>query len=112
VRQHLVQYALTLGANVTVGHMAMLHGCTVGDNSLIGIKAVVLNGARIGRNCLIGANALIPEGREIPDGSLVIGSPGKVKRELSQEDIEGLTRAAHGYVEKMRRFLSGLHVDA
>ena len=105
-------FPLTLGANVTVGHMAMLHGCTVGDNSLIGIKAVVLNGARIGRNCLIGANALIPEGREIPDGSLVIGSPGKVKRDLSQDEIEGLTQAAHGYVEKMRRFLKGLHVDA
>jgi carbonic anhydrase/acetyltransferase-like protein (isoleucine patch superfamily) len=104
-------FPLTLGANVTVGHMAMLHGCSVGDNSLVGIKAVILNGARIGRNCLIGANALIPEGREIPDGSLVIGSPGKVKRELTAAEIEGLGRSATTYVEKMRRFRDGLQSD-
>ncbi|MDX1594947.1 MAG: gamma carbonic anhydrase family protein [Gammaproteobacteria bacterium] len=101
-------FPLTLGANVTVGHMAMLHGCTVGENSLVGIKAVVLNGARIGRNCLIGANALIPEGREIPDGSLVIGSPGKVKRALTDEEIAGLAASAAGYVDKARRYLAGL----
>lgn len=101
-------FPLTLGRGVTVGHMAMLHGCTVGDNSLIGINAVVLNGARIGRGCLIGAGAFIPEGREIPDGSLVIGSPGKVKRELSADEIAGLARAAAGYVERARRYRDGL----
>jgi carbonic anhydrase/acetyltransferase-like protein (isoleucine patch superfamily) len=105
-------FPLTLGANVTVGHMAMLHGCTVGDNSLVGINAVVLNGARIGRNCLIGAGALVPEGREIPDGSLVIGSPGKVKRELTAEEIAGLTRSAEGYVAKAQRYVAGLQADA
>ena len=76
-------FPLTLGKNVSVGHMAMLHGCTIGDGSLIGIKSVILNGAKIGRNCLIGANSLIAEGKEIPDGSLVMGSPGKVVRQLS-----------------------------
>jgi carbonic anhydrase/acetyltransferase-like protein (isoleucine patch superfamily) len=104
-------FPLTLGAGVTVGHMAMLHGCTVGDNSLVGIKAVVLNGAKIGRNCLIGANALVPEGREIPDNSLVIGSPCRVKRELGDEEIAGLAKAARSYVEKMRSYLAGLRVD-
>ena len=104
-------FPLTLGANVTVGHMAMLHGCTVGENSLVGINAVVLNGARIGRNCLIGAGALVPEGREIPDGSLVIGSPGKVKRELSSEEIAGLARSAEGYVAKAARYRAGLTPD-
>ena len=104
-------FPLTLGANVTVGHMAMLHGCTVGDNSLIGINAVVLNGAKIGRNCLIGAGALVPEGREIPDGSLVIGSPGKVKRELSADEIAGLTRSAESYVARAARYLAGLAPD-
>lgn len=104
-------FPLTLGANVTVGHMAMLHGCTVGDNSLVGINAVVLNGARIGRNCLIGAGALVPEGREIPDGSLVIGSPGKVKRELSADEIAGLTRSAESYVARAARYLAGLAPD-
>ena len=104
-------FPLTLGANVTVGHMAMLHGCTVGDNSLVGINAVLLNGARIGRNCLIGAGALIPEGREIPDGSLVIGSPGKVKRELGADEIAGLARSAEGYVAKAARYRAGLAAD-
>ena len=104
-------YPLTLGPGVTVGHMAMLHGCTVGANSLVGINAVVLNGARIGRDCLIGAGALIPEGREIPDGSLVVGSPGKVRRELTAEEIDGLARSAAGYVDKARRYLAGLHED-
>ena len=75
---------LTLERNVSVGHMVMLHGCHIGEGSLIGIKAVILNGARIGRNCLIGANALIPEGKEIPEGSLVVGSPGKVVRKLTE----------------------------
>lgn len=102
---------LTLGRNVSIGHLAMLHGCTVGDNSLIGIKAVVLNGARIGKNCLIGANALVPEGREIPDNSLVIGSPGRVRRELTAAEIAGLARTAATYIERSRRYREGLRVD-
>src|SRR5690242_15097705 len=103
---------LTIGSHVTVGHKAMLHGCTIGDNSLIGINAVVLNGAKIGRNCLIGANALVTEGKEIPDGSLVLGSPGKVVRELTAEQIEGLHRSAAHYVENARRFKQGLKPQA
>jgi len=99
-------YTLTVGEDVTVGHQAMLHGCTVGDNSLIGIKAVVLNGATIGRNCLIGAGALIPEGKTIPDNSMVIGVPGRVKRALSAEEIEGLTQSAQRYVANYKRFVA------
>ena len=99
---------LTIGRGVTVGHKVMLHGCTIGDNSLIGINAVVLNGARIGKNCLIGANALIPEGKEIPDGSLVMGSPGKIVRELNDAAIKGLTMSAKGYVRNFKRFRKDL----
>ena len=99
---------LTIGRGVTVGHKAMLHGCTIGDNSLIGINAVVLNGAKIGKNCLIGANTLIPEGKEIPDGSLVMGSPGKIVRELSDAAIKGLVMSARGYVQNFKRFRKGL----
>ncbi|MEX0943375.1 MAG: gamma carbonic anhydrase family protein [Pseudomonadales bacterium] len=95
---------LTIGKNVTVGHKVMLHGCTIGDNSLIGINSVILNGARIGRNCLIGANSLIPEGKEIPDGSLVMGSPGKVVRELTPEQQKGLEMSAMSYVNNFKRF--------
>jgi carbonic anhydrase/acetyltransferase-like protein (isoleucine patch superfamily) len=98
-------YPLTVGRGVTVGHQAMLHGCTIGDNSLIGIQAVVLNGAAIGRNCLVGAGALIPEGKTIPDNSLVLGAPGRVKRELSADEIEGLRKASAVYVEKIKRYL-------
>lgn len=105
-------YTLTVGEDVTVGHQAMLHGCTIGDNSLIGIKAVVLNGARIGRNCLVGAGALIPEGKTIPDGSMVIGVPGRVKRELSTEEIGGLTKSAQRYVANYKRFLAGFAATA
>ena len=94
---------LVLGADVTVGHMAMLHGCTVGDGSLVGIGAVVLNGARIGRNCIIGAKALVPEGKEIPDGSLVLGAPGKVVRELSDEQRKMIALGAAHYVDNARR---------
>ncbi|WP_311222812.1 MULTISPECIES: gamma carbonic anhydrase family protein [unclassified Acidovorax] len=100
---------LTLGARVTVGHKVVLHGCTVGDESLIGIGAVVLNGARIGRNCLVGAGALVTEGKEFPDGSMIIGSPAKAVRQLTPEQIEGLRKSAQGYVENARRFRSGLH---
>ena len=101
-------FPLTVGADCTVGHQAMLHGCTIGDNSLIGIKATVLNGAKIGRNCLIGAGALVPEGKEIPDNSMVIGVPGRVKRELSDDDAQKLKRGAAHYVENYKRFLAGL----
>jgi carbonic anhydrase/acetyltransferase-like protein (isoleucine patch superfamily) len=95
---------LVIGANVTVGHMVMLHGCTIGAGSLIGIGAIVLNGAKIGKNCLIGAGALIPEGREIPDNSLVMGAPGKVIRELGEAQAQVLTASAMHYVENWKRF--------
>ena len=95
---------LLIGSHVTIGHKAMLHGCTVGDNSLIGINAVVLNGVKIGRNYLIGANALVTEGKEIPDNSMVLGSPGRVVRELTPQEIEGLRESALHYVENARRF--------
>ncbi len=100
---------LTLGDRVTVGHKVMLHGCTIGDESLIGIGAVVLNGARIGRHCLVGAGALVTEGKEFPDGSMILGSPARVVRQLTPEQIEGLRRSAQGYVENARRFRAGLH---
>ena len=99
---------LVIGARVTVGHQAMLHGCTIGDESLIGIGAVVLNGARIGKNCLVGAGALVTEGKEFPDGSMILGSPAKVVRPLTPEQIEGLRLSAQHYVENARRFKSGL----
>ena len=95
---------LTLGVNVTVGHQAMLHGCTVGDNSLIGIGATVLNGAKIGRNCLIGAHALVGEGKEIPDNSMVLGMPGKIVRELGDDNEKMLVASAKFYVENWKRF--------
>ena len=99
---------LTIGQNVTVGHQVMLHGCTIGDGSLIGIAAVVLNGAKIGKNCLVGAGALVTEGKEFPDGSMILGSPAKVVRQLTPEQIEGLARSALGYVENAKRFRAGL----
>ena len=101
-------YPLTIGAGCTIGHKVMLHGCTIGDNSLIGMGATVLNGARIGKNCLIGAGALITEGKEIPDGSLVMGVPGKVVRDLDEAAIDGLRKSALGYQANMRRFRAGL----
>ncbi|PWR23969.1 gamma carbonic anhydrase family protein [Zavarzinia compransoris] len=102
---------LEIGSHVTVGHKVMLHGCIVGDNSLIGINAVILNRAKIGRNCIIGANSLIPEGREIPDGSLVMGSPGKVIRQLSETQVQILTMQALHYVENARRYARDLKVQ-
>lgn len=99
---------LTIGENVTVGHQVMLHGCTIGDGSLIGIQAVVLNGARIGKNCLVGAGSLVTEGKEFPDGSMIIGSPAKVVRQLTSEQIEGLKMSAQHYVENARRYKAGL----
>ncbi len=99
---------LTIGAGCTVGHRATLHGCIIGENTLIGMGATVLNRARIGNNCLIGAGALVREGQEIPDNSLVVGAPSKIVRTLGQEQIDGLRRSADGYVRNWRRFAAGL----
>ena len=99
---------LVIGERVTVGHQVMLHGCTIGDETLIGIGAIVLNGAKIGKNCLVGAGALVTEGKEFPDGSMIIGSPAKAVRELSPEHIEGLRQSARHYMDNARRFQSGL----
>ena len=101
-------YPLTIGENCTIGHKAMLHGCTIGDGSLIGMGATVLNGAVIGPGCLIGAGALIGEGKEIPEGSLVMGMPGKVVRALDADARAGLIASAVHYQENMRRFRAGL----
>jgi len=99
---------LVIGERVTVGHQVMLHGCTIGDESLIGIGAVVLNGAKIGKHCLVGARALVTEGKEFPDGSMILGSPAKVVRQLTPEQIEGLRRSAEHYIDNARRFRAGL----
>ncbi|MDB5808118.1 MAG: hexapeptide repeat-containing transferase [Betaproteobacteria bacterium] len=104
-------FPLTLGKNVSIGHMVMLHGCTVGDGSLIGIKSVILNGTVIGKNCLIGANTLIAEGKTIPDGSMVLGSPGKVVRQLSPEEIARINRIADHYVTNFKRYKAELKVQ-
>ncbi len=101
-------YPLVIGQNCTIGHKAMLHGCVIGDGSLIGMGATILNGAKIGKGCLIGANALITEGKEIPDFSLVMGSPGKIVRELDAKAQAGLIKSAAGYQANMRRFRVGL----
>lgn len=101
-------YPLTIGANVTIGHAAIVHGCSIGDNSLIGMGATVLNGARIGRNCLIGANALVTENKVIPDNSLVMGAPAKVVRAIDEEGIAALAASAARYVDNARRFADGL----
>jgi carbonic anhydrase/acetyltransferase-like protein (isoleucine patch superfamily) len=101
-------FPLTLGEDVTVGHMVMLHGCTVGDGSLIGIRAVVLNGARIGRNCLVGAGSVVTEGKAFPDNSVIIGSPAKAVRELTPEQIERVRHAATHYVDNAQRFRTQL----
>ena len=101
-------YPLDIGRNVTIGHQAMLHGCTVGDGSLIGIQAVVLNGARIGKGCLVGAGALVTEGKEFPDHSLILGSPAKVVRTLTQEDLLRLEGTAANYVARGQLFKAQL----
>lgn len=101
-------FPCTVGAGVTIGHQAMLHGCSVGDGSLIGIQAVVLNGARIGRNCLVGAGAVVTEGKEFPDGSLILGAPAKVVRPLSEEDVARMRRNAEVYVAKGALYRSRL----
>ena len=104
-------HPLTLGKNVSVGHMVMLHGCTIGDGSLIGIGSVILNDAKIGKNCLIGAKTLITEGKEIPDNSMVMGSPGKVVRELKPEEIERINRIALNYAARAKRYKLELKPD-
>lgn len=99
---------LTIGEDVTVGHQVMLHGCTIGDGSLIGIQAVVLNNARIGKGCVVGAGSVVTEGKEFPDGSLILGAPAKVVRQLTPEQVERLRLGAAHYVHNARRFRAGL----
>ena len=99
---------LTIGEDVTVGHHVMLHGCTIGDGSLIGIGAIVLNGAKIGKGCLVGAGALVTEGKEFADGSMIIGSPAKAVRQVTAVQLEGMREGAAGYVNNARRFRNGL----
>ena len=101
-------HPLVLGENVTIGHQVMLHGCTIGDNSLVGIGAVVLNDARIGKNCLVGAGSLVTEGKEFPDGTLIMGSPARAVRQMSLEQIEGLKMFGQHYVENAARYKTGL----
>ncbi|GGG58483.1 gamma carbonic anhydrase family protein [Salipiger pallidus] len=101
-------FPLIIGAGCTIGHKAMIHGCSIGENTLIGMGATILNGAKIGRDCLIGAGALVPEGKEIPDGSLVMGMPGKVVRQLDEAAIEKLRDSALRYQKNARRFAQGL----
>jgi carbonic anhydrase/acetyltransferase-like protein (isoleucine patch superfamily) len=101
-------FPLVIGADVTVGHQAMLHGCTVGDGSLVGIQAVVLNGAVIGRQCLIGAGAIVTEGKTFPERSLILGAPARVVRPLSDEDVARLALASASYVERSATFRTGL----
>ena len=102
---------LTLGAGVSVGHQVMLHGCTVGDGSLIGIQSVILNGAKIGRHCLVGAKSLVTEGKEFPDGALIMGSPAKVVRMLTPEQIEGLAQIAAHYIAQAARHRQARRID-
>ena len=99
---------LTIGEGVIIGHLVMLHGCTIGDNSLVGIGATILNGAKIGKNCIIGAHALITEGKEIPDGSMVVGSPGRVIKTLSEQHFAMLKMNSEIYVANAKRFKDGL----
>jgi carbonic anhydrase/acetyltransferase-like protein (isoleucine patch superfamily) len=101
-------FPLTLGADVTIGHMVMLHGCTIGDGTLVGIGAVVLNGAKIGRNCLVGAGALVTEGKEFPDNSMIVGAPAKAIKELTPEQAARMRHAAGHYVENSARYRKGL----
>lgn len=113
VQEHTVLHTdmgfpLVIGEGCTIGHKAMLHGCRIGNNTLIGMGATVLNGAVIGENCLIGAGALITEGKQIPAGSLVVGAPGRVIRQLDAEAVARLARSAEGYVRNARRFAAGL----
>ena len=97
-------YPLTLADNVSVGHQAMIHGCSIGEGSLVGIQAIILNGAKIGKNCLVGAGALITEGKEFPDNSLILGAPARAIRTLNEADVANLQRIANSYVERAREF--------
>ena len=113
VQEHVVMhtdpgYPLTIGAGCTIGHKAMLHGCTIGENSLIGMGAIILNGARIGRNCLVGAGAIVTEGKVFEDGSLILGTPAKPMRALDADAIAKIRGSAEHYVENARRFRAGL----
>ncbi|NML16774.1 gamma carbonic anhydrase family protein [Azohydromonas caseinilytica] len=101
-------YPLAVGERVTVGHQAMLHGCTIGEGSLIGIQAVILNGARIGKHCLVGAGAIVTEHKEFPDRSLILGAPAKVVRQLSDEDVTNLEASATSYAERAAMFATQL----
>lgn len=101
-------FPVTVGKGCTIGHRALIHGCTIGDNTLIGMGAIILNGARIGNNCLIGAGALVTEGKSFPDGSLILGSPAKVVRELDEKAIAGLRASAANYVANAKRFKNDL----
>tara|TARA_Y100001935_G_C17019278_1_gene366967 strand:+ start:110 stop:631 length:522 start_codon:yes stop_codon:yes gene_type:complete len=101
---------LTIEEGVTVGHKVMLHGCFIGENSLIGINSVILNGARVGKNCLIGANSLVPEGKEIPEGSLVMGSPAKVIRQLDERSVAALRLSSENYIANYKRFREGIRI--
>jgi carbonic anhydrase/acetyltransferase-like protein (isoleucine patch superfamily) len=101
-------YPLTIGEGCTIGHRVMLHGCTVGENSLVGIGAIVLNGTKIGRNCIIGAHCLLPENKDIPDNSMVMGSPGRVVRQLADKDVAMVKRIAEHYAANWRRYAAGL----
>jgi carbonic anhydrase/acetyltransferase-like protein (isoleucine patch superfamily) len=103
-----VGFPMTVGENVTVGHQVMLHGCTIGDESLIGIGATVLNGAKIGKHCLVGAGSLVTEGKTFPDGSMIMGSPARVVKTLTPDQIEGLRRSAGHYIENAARYRAGL----
>jgi carbonic anhydrase/acetyltransferase-like protein (isoleucine patch superfamily) len=113
IQEHVVMHTdpgipLTVGRSCTIGHRAVLHGCMIGDNSLIGIGAIILNGAKIGMNCLVGAGSLVTEGKEFPDNSLIVGSPARVKRSLEGAEIEALSEAASHYVKNGARFRSSL----
>jgi carbonic anhydrase/acetyltransferase-like protein (isoleucine patch superfamily) len=104
-------FPLDIGADCTIGHMVMLHGCTIGRGSLIGIGSIILNGARIGEECLIGANTLIAEGKEIPPRSMVLGLPGKIVRELTSEDVKRFSGAASRYVANWKRYAAGFKLE-
>jgi carbonic anhydrase/acetyltransferase-like protein (isoleucine patch superfamily) len=105
-------YPMEIGPNVTIGHQAMLHGCTVGEGTLVGIQAVILNGAKIGKNCLVGAGALVTERKEFPDNSLIVGTPAKVLRTLTEQDIAGMHKNAAEYVERGHAYKAGLKKSA
>ena len=104
-------FACSIGKNVTVGHMAMLHGCTIGDGSLIGIGSVILNDAKIGKNCIIGSKALITEGMEVPDGSMVLGIPGKIKKTLNEEEQSMVSIGAQHYIENYKKYKKLMNSD-